>query len=720
VTKRWRLLIWSVLLVGGGGVAIGEKLIVRTPKPYAGVEQKIVALGGVVTYELKHADGLAVTVPDDKVDALKALPEVLEAVRDTEIPNPKPKEVVDVTGDMQSLIAADAVPANYFTYNVELTNALPLQDAGFNGQGVVVGLIDSGTSATAAALGGRVIGGENLVPGATEPGATAANNDPHGTWVACMIGADAFFGFAHSSTLATSLRNNCNPVSSFPCALPVSATLDAVGMVGQAPLARFFALKVFPAAGGGAPTSRILQAMDRAIDLKNTTMPDMRVVNMSLGGENLYAGHDLTDELAASMADAGITLTASSGNAGPSGTTIGHPGSAIGILTVGAANSVVHERVLRDLQFGLGIGALYRPDPTQQMAYFSSRGPNADGRNGPEVVANGFASFAQGANGGISLVSGTSFSSPTLAGIAAALYSAAPSATPADIRAVIIRSARPDVIPTAGAVDQGAGYVDAAGALALLQSGVAPVGDPGVEKKKVSQNVQQGAGIQPIEASSFTTHVADLAPSERRDFYYTVKKNTAAVRVTLTHIRPSLPPAQQNQLFGDDVLLAVHSAKTSAIGEGDYLAFNFIVADSSFLFPSPETGLMRVTVNGDWTNAGNVSADVRIEETVAPLSKKDFKGKVSEGELVSHTFNVPAGTASITFQLSWDSDWGAYPTDDLDMFLISPGGSLNANGATDRSPEIVTIANPQPGTWTIFVDGFTVFGKDDKYVVRVD
>ena len=79
-------------------------------------------------------------------------------------------------------------------------------------------------------------------------------------------------------------------------------------MVGQAPAAQFYALKVFPAAGGGAPDSRILQAMDRAIELKNTTQPNMKVVNMSLGGATLYAGHDVEDELATSMADGGITL----------------------------------------------------------------------------------------------------------------------------------------------------------------------------------------------------------------------------------------------------------------------------------------------------------------------------------------------------------------------------------------------------------------------------
>ena len=102
--------------------------------------------------------------------------------------------------------------------------------------------------------------------------------------------------------------------------------MDAIPIVGQAPAAQFYALKVFAAAGGGAPESRILQAMDRAIQLKTTTQPNMRVVNMSLGGSTLFAGHDIEDELATSMAASGISLVASAGNEGPSGLTGGSPG----------------------------------------------------------------------------------------------------------------------------------------------------------------------------------------------------------------------------------------------------------------------------------------------------------------------------------------------------------------------------------------------------------
>ncbi len=566
---RWSLSL--AIFVTTVSAALGEPVIIRTKKPYAAVKQRIAALGGTVTYEFVYADGIAADIPAAKIDALKSVPGVLYYVRDLPVPHPRPSTEINLSSEVVAEPAADAVPSNYFPYNSELTNARPLQSAGFLGQNVVVGIIDTGTSRTASALcdgpcpaTSRVLVGESFVPG--EPDANAATNNAHGTWVACMIGANGAFGFSRTGVLATAVRNYCTPASSSPCSFAATPTVDGIPMVGQAPFARFFPLKVFPASGAGAPTSRILQAMDRAIALKNSTQPNMRVVNMSLGGATLFAGGDIEDELASSMGASGISLVASAGNAGPSGMTVGSPGTAHNILTVGAASSPVHERILRDVQFGIGIGPLYRPDSNQQIAYFSSRGPDADGRNDPDIVANGFASYAQGANGGISLVSGTSFSSPTVAGVAALLYSANPSATPAQVRAALLRSARPGVIPTAMSVDQGAGYVDAAAAKALLDAGVAPVADSGPAKKKVAQNVQQGAGIHPIESSVYTAHIAGLRPAERREFFYVIKKNTSQVRVTLSNVSPALPPAQQNQLFGDDLLFAVHSAKTSAIG----------------------------------------------------------------------------------------------------------------------------------------------------------
>ena len=104
------------------------------------------------------------------------------------------------------------------------------------------------------------------------------------------------------------------------------------------------------------------------------------------------------------------------------------PGTARKILTVGAASAPVHERICRDVQFGPGHpGPLYRPDSQQQIAYFSSRGPNADGRvRSGSRRERSLGSFAQGADGSLSLRLRDVVSSPTVAGIAALLYSAKP------------------------------------------------------------------------------------------------------------------------------------------------------------------------------------------------------------------------------------------------------------------------------------------------------
>src|SRR6185295_2665957 len=119
---------------------------------------------------------------------------------------------------------------------------------------------------------------------------------------------------------------------------------------------------------------------------------------------------------------------------------------------------------------------------------------------------------------------------------------------------------------------------------------------------KLTQNISEGVGIPTIESSSFSIHLSNLRPSERREFYYEVKKNTAAVHVTFSSIAPSLPPAQQNQLFGDDLQVAIHSAQTS---NDDYSVQpnQFIKANKTYVLDNPQTGLIRVTAIGDWTNA---------------------------------------------------------------------------------------------------------------------
>jgi hypothetical protein len=188
------------------------------------------------------------------------------------------------------------------------------------------------------------------------------------------------------------------------------------------------------------------------------------------------------------------------------------------------------------------------------------------------------------------------------------------------------------------------------------------------------------------------------------------------VVVTLA-TRPTLPPAQQNQLFGDDILLAIHSAKTSEVGEGDYKQFAFTTG-GTFVIDDPETGILRISVNGDWTNAGNISANVSVFSTTEPLPKFTAHGKISTGQLLVFPVTVPSNTDNVEFRTGWREDWGNYPTNDIDMIVIAPNGTANLDGATVNNPEVVSIDNPAVGNWLVLIDGFDVPSGTDKFEFR--
>jgi hypothetical protein len=180
-----------------------------------------------------------------------------------------------------------------------------------------------------------------------------------------------------------------------------------------------------------------------------------------------------------------------------------------------------------------------------------------------------------------------------------------------------------------------------------------------------------------------------------------------------------VPRATQNPLFGDDILLTVHTAKTSQIGEGDYLEFNF-TKGKTITIPNPDEGLMRVTVSGDWTNASPIGATITVSSDKTPTPGKSAHGKIDDGETLVYTFDVPAGTARLDAELEWDNDWSAYPTNDVDLLLVPPAGPPNLAGATINAPERAGIDNPVAGEWTAIVDGFSVLtGKADKFSLRL-
>ena len=127
---------------------------------------------------------------------------------------------------------------------------------------------------------------------------------------------------------------------------------------------------------------------------------------------------------------------------------------------------------------------------------------------------------------------------------------------------------------------------------------------------------------------------------------------------------------------------------------------------------------MRVTLAGDWTNAGTISADVAIFGTVDSIPQFSTQGQVADQQALVFPLVIPSGVHQAEFRLGWREDWGRYPTADVDLFLIGPGGTANLTGATSNNPEVVVLNNPAAGTWTLIVHGFDVPTGSDKFELR--
>jgi subtilisin family serine protease len=724
---------------GTEGSDTREMVLIRAAKPYASLVTAIRKQGGEVTYQYDHFDAVAATVPRAALGAIGSLVGLHAITKDLMIQAPDSVDTLRGrgalparTGEEERITfeSASAIPETdlaafaaahpeAYAINNSHMNVGSLHAGGVNGSGVIVAVIDSGLRPgfPHLELDGSIIGGEDFVGDGL--GVSNTFNGGHGTFVAGMISANVTFSFNPLGTFFRSVQAHAPGATIAPNQVP---------MVGTAPRSSIFAMRVFSPTGS-APTSRILAAMNRAITLRqmyDAGMPggvNIQVVNMSLSGPALFPGRDLFDTATDLMVDRGIVVVSSAGNAGPSGMTIGGPASSFGSLAVGAASLAHNERILRDLQFGFGAGALFRPFDGSQSAVFSSRGPNADGRLDPEVTASGFGSFGMGFSGTstINISSGTSFSSPTVAGVAALLRQAFPSATARQIRNAIAASANPGFLDDGSTtLDQGGGFVDAQAAYDLLAAGSVPdaLPAPPAFSKSVKDNIQSGAGLA-VERGLAHRHVSGLKPGQRHEIIYEVGQNIQSVVIQLSNVTPALPPDQQNLLFGDDLLLTVHSAKTSRQpGDGDYKVLTFTLG-GTFTIQKPESGLIRVTLNGDWTNAGDISADVTIFSVTDPVTNKTLQGRIGPLETLMFQVQVPPGLAQADFRMVFREDWSNYPVNDVDMILVNPVGAADFRGATLNAPESAVFTNPMPGTWTVFINGFEIHTVEDKFEVRV-
>lgn len=173
----------------------------------------------------------------------------------------------------------------------------------------------------------------------------------------------------------------------------IAALNNGVGVIGVAPNAMLYSVKVLGADGSGN-LSDIIEGLDWCIN------NNIQVVNMSLGTSE---EEDLFHEAIRHVYNAGIFIVAAAGNSGPDDNTIAYPAKYPEVAAVAASS-----------QF-------------DQIAFFSSRGPEVD------LVAPGVNIYSTYRNKSYRKLSGTSMAAPHVAGTAALVLAKKGAMTPDEL-----------------------------------------------------------------------------------------------------------------------------------------------------------------------------------------------------------------------------------------------------------------------------------------------
>jgi len=601
-----------------------------------------------VKYSYSLINGVAGTISPSALRELAADPDVSGVYPDGSVAVAQP---TNATSDNRTFCATSRV------------NAKPLWDRGINGSGVVVAVLDSGIDKNHPDLAGKVVGEVNFVD--TER--TTDDLLGHGTAVAGIIAG--------------------------------SGTASGGEYMGVAPGASLLNVRVIDSQGSGQ-ISDIIAGIDWAIE------NDADVLSMSLGGLNLGESNPPISMAADNAMDAGTVVCVSAGNLDErllllmlvaSSVCLGcveSPGDGVKVITVGAT------------------------DCDDRIAAFSGSGPLRDGRNKPTLVAPGVnvvttvppnLDIEGKINNYYAGASGTSLSTPVVAGVAALLIQAEPEITPAGVKAALTRGA----LRLSNTQDeeyeayyQGAGLLDAQGSFDVLgtdqlcsvlpdrwSAGRWVYGDFWV----VGDDTVYGS--LDTGADRFQKKMYALAPGDvdwNSKFLFFTDRELSNVTTTVsgpvdewTSVQP-LPrkiPANGQRVFG------------AAIS---------VPEDAE---PGRYEGSIEISENG--TEIFSVPLTVELAESMEMIEGRgSAPGSLVKGEWDYRYVDVPTSTDELKCSLSWEDE------SDLDLFLLSPTSEYYPAGQ-DEGVETVSVETPPTGRWLVAAHARNIT-DEANYVLEVE
>ncbi len=266
-------------------------------------------------------------------------------------------------------------------FSVPLIKAPQVWTAGYRGRGIKIAIVDTGIDPDHPDFAGRIAATAHFI------GNSFLDDNGHGTHVA---------GIAAGNGAASGGKYR-----------------------GVAPEATLYIAKALDANGDGM-MSDAMAGIEWAVEQR------VHVIGLSLGGEGPCDGTDALSETCDVAVEAGYVVCVAAGNAGPGARTVGPPGCARQVITVGASTD------------------------DDQVLSFSARGPTSDGRVKPDLLFPGVnivSCRARGTSKGRVIneyyteTSGTSMATPHAVGAAALLLEAKPGLTPAQVKDLLMKTA---------------------------------------------------------------------------------------------------------------------------------------------------------------------------------------------------------------------------------------------------------------------------------------
>jgi len=385
-----------------------KKLKAKAANDQASLKTYLKTTGGKKLRSLWIINGMAVKAKPSVIKKLAKRPEVKEVRLDAIVP--LVSDTVSVTSTIE--------------WNIGMVGADLLWNQGYQGQGIVIGSMDSGVDYRHNQLSGNWRGGTNSWFDPHGEHNLPYDSDGHGT-----------------QTMGIMAGQNLNGTT-----------------IGVAPLAQWIAVKVF-ADNGDAFVSDIHEGFQWLLDPDGNPNTDDApdIVNNSWGfpetKDSCYTEFSPDIQM---FQDLGIGMVFSAGNQGAGPSSIS-PANNPGVFAVGAV------------------------DEAQYITSFSSQGPSACDQNTiyPAAVAPGYlVNTADITFGGLFpnatiLRTGTSFAAPHVTGVMALLLSSNPDLTPDDLETAIKNSSL-DLGLTGADNVYGFGLINAADALTYLDPSSPP------------------------------------------------------------------------------------------------------------------------------------------------------------------------------------------------------------------------------------------------------